>query len=709
MPPSYAALILIVDDNPTNLEVMSETLSDAGYEVAIATSGKRAIQQVQRRQPDLMLLDVMMPGCDGFQTCQIIRQDLGLKNIPIIFMTALADTGSKIKGLELGAVDYIAKPFHEQEVLARVNVHLQLKQTEQKLRRSEARLESILNSLEEVVWSVTVDPLQFLYINPAIEPISGYPAAHFMANPQLWFNMVHPEDRCTVQQAFESLTQTPAIELEYRILTQQGSTRWLRVRAQHIHDHTLEEAAREKPNQLRIDGILYDVSDRKEIETQLIHEAHHDSLTGLINRNCFIDTLTQRLVQSRIEPGSSFAVLFIDLDRFKSINDSLGHHLGDQLLQKVAERLQQSLRPADIIARLGGDEFTVLLDRVNHTNDAISVAERINQRLAIPFQIEGQLLFTTASIGIVMATPHYACAEELLRDADIAMYQSKKRGKASWQLFDPSMYESSLRQLELERDLRLSLENQDFSLYYQPIIHLETGRFLGFEALVRWIHPRRGFVSPAEFIPIAEESGLIEPLGDQILWTACRQIKQWLTQFPHLVDLSVSVNLSSKQLQNAKFVETLDRALTTTGISGQYLKLEITESILMGNHESLTSLFRSLLKRQVTLSLDDFGTGYSSLSYLHRFPLNEIKIDRSFINRIETDQQSREIVKIITTLAKTLNMTTVAEGVETLEQAEYLRSMACDMVQGYYFSQPLPEAEATAWIMNHAATLTIMA
>ena len=694
-------LILIIDDNPMNLEVLSAALVNAGYEVAIATRGERALQQIQRSQPDLILLDVMMPGMDGFNICQQIKETLRLSDIPIIFMTALADEESKTRAFELGAVDYITKPFQEKEVLARVSTHLRLKETEYLLRCSEERLNSILNGLEEVVWSMTLDPISFVYLNPAIERVFGCARHELMTHPQLWFEMVHPADRKEVQARFCDLLKFTCMELEYRIINRQGSVRWLKVRAQCQKDNRLypNNGNTKRNSRLRIDGIIHDISDRKQIETKLIREAQRDDLTGLKNRKYCIEQINAKLADLDTNNSStSFAVLFIDLDRFKNINDSLGHQIGDSFLQVVAQRLQRIIHSKDIIARLGGDEFAIILTNLHSADDTIRVAKEIHQHLVEPIQLREHTLYTSASIGIVIATPEYRSAEELLRDADIAMYQAKKRGKAGWQQFNQSMYDASLRQLELEQDLRLAINTDQIQLYYQPIVELSAQRLVGFEALVRWIHPTRGIISPGEFIPIAEDSGLIEPLGEQILWLACHQLQSWQAEFPQASEMEMSVNVSSKQLQNEGFLNLIDRIMANTGLSGKHLHLEITESILMENSALTMQLLEKLTHRGIFLSLDDFGTGYSSLSYLHRFPLNELKIDRSFTNRIETDSQSREIVKTITTLAKTLNMNVVAEGVETQEQLRYLQQVHCDTVQGYFFSKPLPSHEAIKWV-----------
>jgi diguanylate cyclase (GGDEF)-like protein/PAS domain S-box-containing protein len=698
MQPNNHPLILIVDDNLTNLEVMSETLSDAGYEVAIAISGERAIRQIQHSPPDLILLDVMMPGIDGHETCQIIKNNAAWASIPIIFMTALTETSHKVKGFELGAVDYITKPFQEQEVFARVQTHLRLKQTEINLRQSEARMESILNSLEEVVWSATPDLSQFIFLNPAVENIFGCSANELIASPHLWFDMVHPEDKDRLRQAFEVLNIQYSISLEYKIFDKTGNIRWLKIRAQRNGGCAEGKAD-------RVDGIIIDISDQKRVENQLIYEASHDKLTGLANRNSFICKVDQILKLYKKFNTENFSVLFIDLDRFKSINDSLGHHVGDQLLQQVAKRLQQSLRPFDLIARLGGDEFTILLKDLSNPEEVNMIAERIHSQLTEAFEVRDQLLFTSASIGIVIAGLDYSYAEELIRDADIAMYQAKKRGKSRCQLFKPSMHDDTVRHLELERDLRLAQSRKEITLQYQPIVDVKTQCIIGFEALARWKHSHKGYISPGDFIPIAEESGLIVGLGEQVLRQACHQLKQWKICFPESPTYTMSVNLSGKQLQSPGFIDTLDKILNENEISGHQLILEITESILLDNHESLLTLLNSLSERGITLSLDDFGTGYSSLSYLHHFPLNEIKIDRSFINRIENDIQSQEIVKTILSLANILNMVVVAEGVETLGQLEYLKMLNCHKAQGYLFSKPLSKPEIDEWLEGQANQL----
>ncbi len=685
-------LILIVDDTPANLDVISQALIDAGFETAIATSGERALKQVQLAPPDLILLDIMMPGIDGFETCRRLKAREVLKDIPIIFMTALDDIDSKVHGLELGAVDYITKPFQEREVLARVRAQMNLRHANQQLAASEARLHSILNSLKDVVWSARLHPLEFLYFNPVMEFLYGVPASCFLEDAQQWLQMIHPEDRVQVATLLEGNQPPEFLDCEYRIIRPDGDIRWLQCQAQ-IRSHGLEK-------RLRVDGIIHDVTGRKQAESELKYAAEHDSLTHLANRAYFIACLNKLLEQPRQRRQDKFAILFIDLDRFKVINDSLGHLCGDQLLIQVSKILKRSVRPTDLIARLGGDEFTILLHNVCEIEEIVTVSDRIQSELTHPIALAEKSVTVSASIGIVQDEAKYNAADELLRDADLAMYQAKSLGKACHQLFSEEMYEKAMEKITFENQLRAAIEKLEFCLYYQPILDLTSKTLKGFEALVRWQHPERGFVSPGDFIPLAEETGLIIPLGDYIIEEACRQMSLWIAQFPQMQDLSVSVNLSERQIQSRGFIERLTLAVERSRLQPKHLKLEITESLLMENSELTLSLFEQLQAQGFRLSLDDFGTGYSSLSYLHRFPINTLKIDRSFISVMAPGDSSFEIVRTITALARTLKMDVVAEGVETEEQAEYLRSLSCEMVQGYLFSHPLSDEHATQYLSN---------
>jgi diguanylate cyclase (GGDEF)-like protein len=383
-----------------------------------------------------------------------------------------------------------------------------------------------------------------------------------------------------------------------------------------------------------------------------------------------------------------FAVLFLDLDRFKNINDSLGHTHGDLLLVAFAERLERTLRPIDTLARFGGDEFAILLSGMADATDAVRVAQRIQDELSLPFVLDKNSAFATASIGIALSSTGYDRPEDILRDADTAMYRAKENGKACYEVFDHGMHARAVSRLQLESDLRQAVEQKEFCVYYQPIVSLQTGRLAGFEALVRWNHPRRGLVSPADFIPVAEETGLIVPIGEWVLHEACAHVREWQMAFPSHRSLSLSVNLSGRQVAQTDLLDRIKEALASSKLNPHCLKLEITESVVMENADAATLMFKQLRSLGVQLSIDDFGTGYSSLSYLHRFPLNYLKIDRSFVTRLTTDNDNA-IVRTISTLARNLGMEVIAEGIETEEQYQQLKMLGCEYGQGYLFSHPV--------------------
>jgi diguanylate cyclase (GGDEF)-like protein len=426
----------------------------------------------------------------------------------------------------------------------------------------------------------------------------------------------------------------------------------------------------------------------EETKEHFRHAAFHDSLTGLPNRAMFTELLKAEIESSSRRNEYMFAVLFLDLDRFKNINDSLGHTHGDLLLVAFAERLERTLRPVDTLARFGGDEFAILLSGMTDATDAVRVAQRIQDELSQPFVLDKNSAFATASIGIALSSSGYDRADDILRDADIAMYRAKENGKARYEVFDHGMHARAVSRLQLESDLRQAVEQKEFCVYYQPIVSLQTGRLAGFEALVRWNHPRRGLVSPADFIPVAEETGLIVPIGEWVLNEACARVRQWQIDSPSHRSLSLSVNLSARQVAQPDLLNRIKEALDHSKLNPHCLKLEITESVVMENAEAAAQMFKQLRSLGVQLSIDDFGTGYSSLSYLHRFPLNYLKIDRSFVTRLTTDNDNA-IVRTISTLARNLGMEVIAEGIETEEQFQQLKMLGCEYGQGYLFSRPV--------------------
>jgi diguanylate cyclase (GGDEF)-like protein/PAS domain S-box-containing protein len=542
--------------------------------------------------------------------------------------------------------------------------------------------------------------LRYVYVNPAIENLMEIPAPRFIGKTNAELNM--PEDVCwlweqKLRQVFQSKQEN---EFEFGFPTASG--------AKYYHARLVPELASNGSVESVL-SIARDITALKLAEAKLIHDASHDALTGLPNRALFMDRLERAIAHTKRRANYIFALLFLDLDRFKAIDDGLGHTLGDRLLVAFARRLETLLRDGDTIARLGGDEFTILLDDIADASDVSLVANRIQKALQSPFNLGEHEVFVTASIGIALNASDYTQAEELLRDADIAMYRAKALGKARYEIFDSAMYTQATKLMRLEMDLRRAIERQELLIHYQPIVSLSTGKIIGFEALVRWQHSQHGLVSPAQFIPVAEETGSIVPIGYWVLREACRQMRVWQEQFPTAPLLTISVNLSSKQFSQPDLIEQIARILQETGLDASCLKLEITESALMENTQSANSMLLRLREMNIQLHLDDFGTGYSSLSYLHRFPSSALKIDRSFVSQIGFEGENMEIVRAIVTLAHSLNIDTVAEGVETVEQLAQLRSLKCKYAQGYYCSRPLDSQSIEALIARGLSILNTKA
>jgi diguanylate cyclase (GGDEF)-like protein/PAS domain S-box-containing protein len=543
-------------------------------------------------------------------------------------------------------------------------------------KQAEEQLKNIMDSLDVAIWSVDAKTDTMLYRSPGTEKIYGYPAQAFFDDPQLFKKITHPDDAPRMEEVIKELRTGKTLEHEYRIIQPGGKVRWVRERTIPIFDSN--------GNLYRFDGITIDITEKKRSEEKMKFMAYHDALTGLPNRRFFNRCLTDALAMSQ-RAKQSTAVMFVDLDNFKRINDTLGHAVGDQLLKAVVRRFTACVSEKDIISRLGGDEFAIILQGISRQH-AAEVAERIIDCCSEPFVIEGHELFVSPSIGISLYPDDGDSIENLVKNADVAMYEAKEQGKNTYQFYTSEMNEAIFRRVELEKHLRKALEREELSLYYQPQVDLKTGRIIGVEALVRWEHPQWGIVSPADFIPLAEETGLIVPLGEWVLRTACRQQKAW--QEAGLPFTRVSVNLSTRQFYQNDLVKTISQILRQTGLDPQYLELEITESITMSVDHALEVLDK-LKGLGVKLSMDDFGTGYSSLSYLKNFPIDQLKIDQSFVRDITGSRKDAAIVKTIIELAHNLDMRVIAEGVETEEQLNWLKQQECDEAQGYYFSEPL--------------------
>jgi diguanylate cyclase (GGDEF)-like protein/PAS domain S-box-containing protein len=531
---------------------------------------------------------------------------------------------------------------------------------------------------------------RWLQVNHSLCRLLGYNERELMAIDYL--KVLHPNDLSPALSNFKDLLRgkIPSCQMEKRYIHKSGEEVW-----------GLWSASLAQDAHARTPNLIFQIQDitiRKQAEQKLHHDAFHDALTGLPNRALFTDHVKLAIARLHRRGDQKFAVLYLDLDRFKVINDSLGHLGGDQLLIGIARRLENCLRPGDTIARIGGDEFTVLLEDIDDASEVAVIAERVQKELSVPFNLSGREVFSTVSIGIALSSHDYERPEDILRDADTAMYRAKSLGKARHETFDTGMHSQALKLLQLETDLRRAIERDEFFVVYQPIMSLESESLRGFEALVRWHHPMRGLISPMEFIPVAEETGMIVQIGEWVLREACNEMHRWQQLFPSKPALFVCVNLSVKQFSQHNLIEKVSAILRETKLSPASLKLEITESAVMENVETATRMLTELRELGVQLAMDDFGTGYSSLSNLHKFPINTLKIDRSFITHMVENSENAEIVRTISGLAQNLGMDVVAEGVETREQLEILRGLGCQFGQGYFFSKPVDNEGAEDFI-----------
>jgi diguanylate cyclase (GGDEF)-like protein/PAS domain S-box-containing protein len=568
------------------------------------------------------------------------------------------------------------------------------KETEEALRESEERYALAARGANDGLWDWSIRN-NTVYYSFRWKSMLGFDDAEIGNTLDEWLKRIHPDDREQVEAKISAhiSSQSPQFECEYRMLHQDGSYRWLLNRG---------VAARDPDGKAhRMAGSQTDITARKMAEEQLLYDAFHDALTGLPNRALFLDRLEHVIASAKRRPAHIYGVLFMDLDRFKVINDSLGHSVGDKLLIEVGARLKACLRPGDTVARLGGDEFAILLDGIADAADAEDITRRLEQILGAPYTIQGHEVITGQSIGIALRTDRYELPEQILRDADIAMYEAKSKGRARHEFFDTRMHASIIDRLQLESDLRIAVEHHDgFVLHYQPIISLKEHQLIGFEALVRWNHRTRGMIYPLEFISLAEETGMIVPLSDWILREACRQLSDWRTKFPMREPLRMSINVSSRLLLLPSFVDTVTQVLREYQLDPGSLAIEVTESMLMEHtNEALDSMAR-LQQAGVHIHIDDFGTGYSSLSYLHSFPVNALKIDRSFIERMSPDNENQEIVRTIIALAQSLKLDVIAEGVELNHQLMAITGLDCRYGQGFLFSKPLSADAMDRWIRS---------
>lgn len=712
--------ILIVDDVPTNITVLTEILM-SDYKMVCATNGKDAIKLAISSMPDLILLDIMMPNMDGYETCQQLKSDQRTQNIPIIFLTAKKEENDEVKGLELGAVDYIAKPFSAVILKHKVRIHVELK-----LHR---------NNLEEIIQKRTIEiskshrklhqeVTEKLKIQEALIEQRAYFLQLFENSPQA-IMIVEPDGKVIeVNKGFEKIFGYTVNEIKGLYSKNIIVPEELIAEDETFHKNILsgkninKETFRLHKNgdlipvtflgypavvKDKIEGlfILYkDISVRKKFEAQMLHQSFHDSLTGIPNRALLLERVSRALERSKRRKEYRFAVLMVDLDNFKSINDSLGHLAGDKFLIQFSDEIKKCIRSTDTIARMGGDEFAVLLEEFDEPREVFKIAKRISNIGKSSFVIERNEIRISASIGIVLNTKSYGHAENILRDADIAMYRVKETGKSSFIIFKKKMHKMTIESLKMQKELRHAIKSDQLVLHYQPIVSVEKLELTGFEALVRWKHPVKGIIGPNLFIPLAEETDLILPLGRVVIKEACRQLKTWHDNVPGADKLTMNVNISTKQFMDGELTDFIIKELEDNSLDPKFLNLEITESLIIKKAKSMSSKLLILKNHGINVVLDDFGTGYSSLSYIHDFQIDSIKIDRSFINDIDQDSGSIEIVKTILALCRNLNFGVVAEGVERKTQLDILKELNCEKIQGFYFSRPLDKNKAKELIIE---------
>ena len=534
-------------------------------------------------------------------------------------------------------------------------------------------------------WDVAADTIQF---SGRWKSILGFAADELADRPEEWFRRVHPRDLDGLKNALDAhlAGRTPSLESEFRMLHRDGSWRWVLC---HGTKH---------PSRALIGGSMTDVTAIKSAENHLLHEVFHDPLTGLPNKQLFLDRLGLCLSRRRRRPGPPVAVLYVDLDRFHTVNDSLGVDAGDALLMEVTTRLTSLLRMGDTLGRMSGDKFALLIDGVSGPEEAVRMAEDMGAVLREPIMIADHELFASGSIGVALSREDSERPEDLLRDAVAAMHRAKEDGATRYQLFDPEMNARARERLQLEADLHHALERNEFVLHYQPVISFETGELSSFEALVRWQHPERGLIRPDIFVPIAEETGLIVPMGQWVLEEACAQVRRWHDRFADSRHVAIAVNLSARQFEEPNLIECIVDCLQRHEVPRGALKLEMTESVVMARTRENAARLQALRDVGIPLLIDDFGTGYSSLASLQSFPLDSLKIDRSFVSRMEFEDGKAEIVRTILALARTLRLEVVAEGVETAEELHMLRDLRCEYGQGYYFSNAIDGEAAAAWM-----------
>ncbi|MES2355271.1 MAG: EAL domain-containing protein [Pseudomonadota bacterium] len=679
--------VLIVDDDLMMRVLVRKSLEESKMTVVEAADGTKGVEIFQQQRPDVVLLDVMMPGIDGFEACRKIRELPGGEHTPILLLTGLDDAESIQRAYDSGATDFITKPIVWPLLGHRVRYVLRASSAVLDLAKSQASLANAQRIAALGSWDWNLLDGKIIW-SDEIYRICGFTAGQTMSDLSAFLNTVHSEDREQLKQSIaDAVKDCTSFGIDHRIVLSDGSERIV-----HAHgEPTIDETGKV----VRLAGTLQDITERRRAEEQIRYLAFFDSLTGLPNRQWFKEVFNHAEVRAK-RSGAKMAILCLGLDRFKLVNDTLGHNVGDRLLQEVTKRLRGCLRNSDPVAmrdgndvaRLGGDEFTVLLNDVHNVQDINKLAHRILDAMIPIFNFDDYEITVTASVGVAVYPDDGIEFDDLLKNADSAMDHAKRQGRSEVQFYTESINTTALEKLQLENRLRKAVERNEFELHYQPKVDLKNGNISGVEALIRWRDPEVGMISPARFIPVAEETGLIMPIGEWVLKTACAQIKAW--HQAGYTGLTMAVNISARQFRQQNIPQLVRQTLGETELDPSCLELELTESVLMHDHQAVVEILRELKKIGVLLSLDDFGTGYSSLSYLRRFPIDIVKVDQAFVRDLTNSPGDASLAKAIIAMAHSLNMKTIAEGVETQGQLAFLSEHQCDAIQGYYFSRPVP-------------------
>lgn len=691
--PLFRAKVLLVDDEPRLLSSLVELLKGRDFELTVAANGSEAIQHLSQCVFDLAILDLRLPDISGHDIMDFMNTQAS--GASVIVTSGDREIEAAIGALKRGAYGYLKKPYAPEELIQTVDNALQHRRLQAEnrhmvklLESSERKYRYLVNSSPDIIYTLDANGL-FTFINDRAEQLLGFSRQELIG--QHYSVLVHEEDVQRANYVFKvghaDRRASRSVELRLKSRLSFGESR--------TFSNALVMIARDanhnaQPNQppFGVYGVARDITDRKKADELIAYQAYHDILTDLPNRVLFRDRLGLALFQAK-RNGTGLALMFVDLDRFKLVNDTMGHSVGDELLQLTASRLKACLRRGDTLARLGGDEFTVVLPEMSDRKAAAQMAEKFLTSLRLPFQLAGQAVHISASIGIALYPDDGETVDELVRHSDMAMYHTKAEGKNGHSFFDRSMLDASFQKIELEHSLHLALELGELEMYYQPQIDVVTQHIVGAEALMRWNHPERGFLGAGEFLPFAEENGLIIPISDWMLEAICKDLLEWNTVGS--APIRLSINLSPQYLDRGDFYDKLENALHRHQIAPSQIEVEVTENICIHNPEAAISQLDKLCQLGVSVAIDDFGTGYSSLSYLHRFPIHTIKIDRSFVMEIQDSSTQFPVVTAIISIAKGLGLNLVAEGVETSVQESYLKNAGCKTMQGYFYHKPLPQ------------------